>query len=231
MKGSAAGMPWGTAGWASRWLHRRAHAQPYAPPHHGAHRAYAISYAGVSLGDPVTGGLARTGRRDGGWVRCKFQMAEDLADHLALRDDGDKPQCSTLTERTRDHLQAKDPMQQPCPTPARRRGAHLRLIEALLPEGWEDRSTEVAVRRQTAAIAHQVDMGQRDQRRQLLQEFQWREANPCGAVRPRMRERVDQIAVGIFLEALQGHGPSGGVANQLFQLIPPMRRNRRIGVQ
>src|SRR5215813_13912961 len=104
MKGSAAGMPWGTAGWASRWSHRRAHAQPYAPPHHGAHRAYAISYTGVSLGDPVTGDLARTGRRNGRWVCSPFEMAEDLADHLALRDDGDEPQYPTLTQRAVHHI-------------------------------------------------------------------------------------------------------------------------------
>jgi hypothetical protein len=44
-------------------------------------------------------------------------------------------------------------------------------------------------------------------------------------------ERVDQIAVGVFLEALQGHGATGRIADELFQLIPPMRRNRRVGVE
>src|SRR5881409_3981468 len=43
------------------------------------------------LGHPVKGFLAGTGRRDGGWICRKFQMAEDLADDLALRDDGDEP--------------------------------------------------------------------------------------------------------------------------------------------
>src|SRR5262249_60182464 len=42
---------------------------------------------------------------------------------------------------------------------------------------------------------------------------------------------VDQLAVGVFLEALQRHGPAGGIADELCQLIPPMRRNRRVGVQ
>src|SRR5437867_13004263 len=46
-----------------------------------------------------------------------------------------------------------------------------------------------------------------------------------------MRERVDQIAVGVCLAALQGHGATGRRADELFQLIPPMRRNRRVGVQ
>src|SRR5262249_55244687 len=104
--------------------------------------------------------LASTGRRDGGWIYRAFQMAKDLVDHLTLRDDGDEPQHALLTPGAAGHVQGKDPMQQPYPTPARRRGARLRLIEALLPEGREDRSTEVAVRRQTAAIAHQVDVRQ-----------------------------------------------------------------------
>src|SRR5215813_693571 len=46
-----------------------------------------------------------------------------------------------------------------------------------------------------------------------------------------MCERVDQIAVGVCLEALQGHGATGRIADELFQLIPPMRRNRRVGVE
>ena len=46
---------------------------------------------GVGLGHPVERCLASTGRRDGGWVCRKFQMAEDLADDLTLRDDGDDP--------------------------------------------------------------------------------------------------------------------------------------------
>src|SRR5262249_35728231 len=37
--------------------------------------------------------------------------------------------------------------------------------------------------------------------------------------------------VGIFLEALQGHGATGRIADELFQLIAAMRRNRRIGVK
>src|SRR5438132_12363907 len=76
-----------------------------------------------------------------------------------------------------------------------------------------------------------MDVGQGDQRRQLLQEFQRCEANARGAVRPWMGEGVDELTVGIFLEALQRHGPAGRIADELFQLIPPMRRNRRVGVE
>ncbi len=56
-----------------------------------AHSASAITRDAMGLGHPVNGCLAGTGRRDGGRVCSKFQMAEDLADDLALRDDGDDP--------------------------------------------------------------------------------------------------------------------------------------------
>jgi hypothetical protein len=37
-------------------------------------------------------------------------MAEDLVDHLALRDDGEEPQGPALTPRAVRHIQAKDPL-------------------------------------------------------------------------------------------------------------------------
>src|SRR5215831_13954505 len=46
-----------------------------------------------------------------------------------------------------------------------------------------------------------------------------------------MREGVDEVAVGVCLEALQGHGPTGRIADEAFQLIPPMRRNGCIGME
>src|SRR5437899_8927725 len=46
-----------------------------------------------------------------------------------------------------------------------------------------------------------------------------------------MGEGIDEIAVGIFLEALQGHRTTGRITNQALQLIAAMRRNRRVGVQ
>src|SRR5215470_14601159 len=38
-----------------------------------------------------------------------------------------------------------------------------------------------------------------------------------------MGEDVDEIAVGVCLEALQRHGTTGDIADELFQLIPPVR--------
>jgi hypothetical protein len=74
----------------------------------------------------------------------------------------------------------------------------------LLARRGDNRPAQVAVRRQTAAVAHQRHARQGHKRGQLLQEFQRREANPCGAIGPRMGEGVDQIAVGVLGQALQG---------------------------
>jgi hypothetical protein len=89
----------------------------------------------------------------------------------------------------------------------------------------------MAMRCEAAPIPHQVDVGQGHEGRQLLQEFQRGEPNAHGAVRPRVGERVDKIAVGVVRQPLQGHGTTGGIADELFQLIAAMRRNCRVGVQ
>src|SRR5207302_11432609 len=44
-------------------------------------------------------------------------------------------------------------------------------------------------------------------------------------------EGVEEIAGGVLFQTLQRHGTAGGVADEAFQLIPPMRRNRRVGMQ
>src|SRR5262249_53196479 len=127
--------------------------------------------------------------------------------------------------------QAKDPPQEPRPGPIW--GARVRLlpVHALLTRGGHDRVAQVAVRCQTAPIAHQMDVGQGDQRRQLLQEFQRCEANARGAVRPWMGAGVDELTVGVLCQPLQGHGTAGGRADELFQLVPAVRWNRRVGVE
>src|SRR5438552_18584013 len=138
----------------------KAHAQPYARPRHGVHMADEPTRVVVGSGDPVTWCLAGTGRSDGRGVCSPFEMAEDLVDHRALRDDGDEAQGPALTPRAVRHIQRKDPLQQPCPAPLRRRGARLWLVEALLTWGREDRPTQMAMWREAAAIAHQMHVRQ-----------------------------------------------------------------------
>src|SRR4029434_1083242 len=126
-----------------------------------------------SGGGPRKGFLAETRRSDGGRVHRELQMPEDLADHLAVRDGGDDPQWPPLTPRAACHLQGKDALQQPCPTPARRRWLRLLLVYPLLARRGDDRPSQMTVRRQTPTIAHQVDARQGHECRQLLQEFHW----------------------------------------------------------
>jgi hypothetical protein len=145
-------------------------------------------------------------------------MTEDLADHLALRDDGDEPQRPALTPRAVHHIQRKRPMQQLCPAPMRRRDRGLLYLQPLLARGGDDAPAQMAVRRQAPPIAHEMDVGQGDQRRQLLQELHRREANACGPVRPRMGEGIDEVPVSLFLEALQRHRTACGIADELSLL-------------
>src|SRR5262245_18897783 len=105
------------------------------------------------------------------------------------------------------------------PAPARRPGVRL-LVHPLLVWGQEDGLTQVAVRRQTPPIAHEMHVRQGHEGGQLLEEFEWREPTPWSPDRPRMGEGVQEIAVDIFLEALQRHRTAGGIADELCQLIP-----------
>src|SRR5947209_16991994 len=96
-------------------------------------------------------------------------------------------------------------------------------LQPLLARGGTDRPLQVAVRREAAPIAYQMDVWQGDQRRELLQELQWCEPNPRGAVGPRVGEGVDEIAVGVLCQPLQRHRAARGIPEQAFQLIAPMR--------
>ena len=101
----------------------------------------------------------------------------------------------------------------------------------LLAWRGDDRPPQVAVGRQTAAIAHQVHARQGHERGQLLEEFHWREANARGAVRPRVGEGIDEIAVGVLRQALQRHRAAGGIADQALQLVAPMGGDLGVGMQ
>jgi len=54
---------------------------------------------------------------------------------------------------------------------------------------------------------------------------------PIGAVRPRVGEGIDEIAIGVLCQALQGYRAVGSIANQAFQLVPPMGGDLGVGVQ
>jgi hypothetical protein len=81
------------------------------------------------------------GRRDGGWVCSKLQMAQELVDHRALRDDDDVPQCPALTPWTCGSLEAKAAPQQPRPRPRRGSRGRFLSVHSLLARGGTDRLT------------------------------------------------------------------------------------------
>src|SRR6266699_4955183 len=117
--------------------------------------------------------LAPTGRGNRRWDGGELEMPQDARDHRLLGDDGHDAERAPAAEGDGGHLQPKDAAQQPGPRPVR--GARVRLlpVQPLLARGGTDRPTQVAVRREAAPIAHQMDVWQGDQRRELLQELPW----------------------------------------------------------
>ena len=87
---------------------------------------------------------------------CNQLMLKDLPDDLPVRDGGDDAQCPLLAKWAARHSERKHPLQQSCPAPARRSGVRLLVFHPLLARRGDDGAAQVAVGRQTAAIAHQM---------------------------------------------------------------------------
>jgi hypothetical protein len=179
------------------------------PPRHGAHMVYEPTRVVGGFGDPVMGCLAGTGRGNGWWVCSALQMTEDRADHCTLHDHGDEPPGLAWTQRAVGPIQRTGALEQPRPAPVGCT-AIVAVLSAdiwtprasLLP--YHDRGDgghasgssipcwrrvgRMAPRRglcgarQPPYIAHQMDVWERDQRCELLQEFQRGETNAHGAI-------------------------------------------------
>jgi hypothetical protein len=87
--------------------------------------------------------------------------------------------------------------------------------------------TQAAVRGQTAAIPHRVPPWRWDEGRQLLQEFQRRQLDTPGTIRPGPSESVEEITTLVLCQTLQGDRPSGGVADQALVQIAAMGGNMK----
>jgi len=92
----------------------------------------AATHQARSGGGPGEGGLAATSRSHRGRVGRALQRPEDLPEHLAWREGRDEPQRPLMAQQTRGHSEIKHPLQQPCLALARRPGASLWLVHALL---------------------------------------------------------------------------------------------------
>ena len=131
---------WDDAGPPSLPTHRQEEGRPQAQDQtmavwHPRGRVIGDGFAtpqARSGGDPGEGFLAATSRSHRGRVGRELQRPEDLPDHLAWRGGRDEPQRPLMVQRTRGHSEIKHPLQQPCQAPARRPGASLWLVHALL---------------------------------------------------------------------------------------------------
>jgi hypothetical protein len=152
-------------------------------------------------------------------------MPQDARDYRLLGDSGNDAQRAATAKWARGHIQMKHASQQPCPTPIPDSRFSFLPVHTLLAQCGHDRVAQFAVWRQTASVANEIDARQGHERSQLLQKLQRREFDTDGAVGPRPREPVKEVSVGILFEPLKRHGASSSIANQTFQLIPPMHRN------
>jgi hypothetical protein len=62
-------------------------------------------------------------------------------------------------------------------------------------------------------------------------QLQRRELDAPGAIRPNPSEAIEEIAILVLRQTLQGYCPSGGIADEVLQLITTMGRNLRVGVK
>src|SRR5262249_41348002 len=144
---------------------------------------------------------ARTGRRDGTGVSSPLQMAAALAAHLPRRADGDEPQPPALAKGPRRHRHGAHPPEPPGAAAARGRGA-----------GGGPRGTPPA-RGGHAAVA----LGG------APRAGGWAAPGSPHSAREGRGAGGAQLAVGICLEALQRHGPPGGIADEACHVVPPRR--------
>ena len=121
-----------------------------------------------ALGDPIECFLTRTGGNNGRWDRRKVQMPEDPRDHRLVGDSGHDPERTTSAKREGGHIQSKHAPQQPRPAPARCSSVGLIPTYTLLARRWNDCPAQLAVRRQTARVAHEMNSRQGYDRCQLL---------------------------------------------------------------
>src|SRR5215831_8839026 len=134
----------GEGGWHIGWHRLSTHVSERTPPR------------GVGLVERSYL-LVPTGRGHGRWDGGELEMPEDTRNDRLLRDDGNDVQRAPAAKGTDAHLQPKNAAQQPSPRPVR--GARWRLlpVQPLLAQCRTDRPTQMAVGRQAAPIAHQMD--------------------------------------------------------------------------
>ena len=95
-------------------------------------------------------------------------MTQDARHDCLLGDGGNDPERAATTERTRGHSQRTHAPQQSCPAPVRCARLGLFPIHTLLARRRDDRPSQLTVRRQTPAIAEEMDPWQGHERCQFF---------------------------------------------------------------
>ena len=242
---SAAGVPWGEglgqgdwAGWGGEIANEMAHTQK-------GETSLCCTHVAPERTEATQSNLAwqeRAGAMGGGTeasLRCRrmrvitdsWVMAAMIRSAPRRQKGSRKAPSAHTVRKTRGHSQSKHTPQEPRPAPGRGASLRRRLIHTLLAWRRDDRPAQLTVRGETARGAHEMDARQGHERSQLLQEFQWRQLDTGRTVRPWLGKGINEIAIGIFCKTLQRHGASRCVPNQAFQLVTPVRRDMRVGVQ
>src|SRR6266705_4833589 len=186
--------PWSAGSSGKPSANGIATAQKGVTPRRGAHGASEPTRDVVGLGNPIDRCLATTGRGNRRWDGGKLAMTQDARDDRLLGHGGNNAERAASAQGTGGHVQRKHAPQEPGPAPGR--WARLRLIPipTLLARRWDNRLSQLAVRRQTPRRADEVDARQGDERRQLLSQFQRRQCHAGRAIRPRVGERVHAVS-------------------------------------
>jgi hypothetical protein len=87
-------------------------------------------------------------------------MTQDARDDRLLGHGGNNAERAASAQGTGGHIQRKHAPQEPGPAPGRCASLRLILIHTLLARRWENRLSQLAVRRQTPSIADEVDARQ-----------------------------------------------------------------------
>src|SRR5262245_52984139 len=136
--------------------------------------------------------LAKAGRGNGRWNGGQLEVTQDAGHHRLLGDSSDDASCATAAKRkvarlppstqwrkTGGRSQITHATHQSGPVPIRCSRLLFLAIDTLLARCENKRVAKLAIRRQAAGIAHEVDTWQGYERRQLLQEFQRRKLDGC----------------------------------------------------
>jgi hypothetical protein len=122
-------------------------------------------------------------------------MVENLAENVSLGDGGNDLQRPPPTRGAAFQVEGEDTLQQSCPVPVRRACLRFLAVYTLLARCGNNRGPELAMRRETPRVAHQVDTRQGHECHKLLQKLQRRKFDLGGTIGPRAVKQIYQVPI------------------------------------